>query len=340
MSKIEKQRIQLFVTDSNKYIKSFAESVDEGLSSDPKKLSFMFFYDEAGSHLFEQICVLDEYYLTRAETEILQIKSKSIAEMCSSDTLLVELGSGSSNKTRLLISAFLKYHSGLHYIPIDISRSILEESTMSLLNDFPKLEITGLVAEYSEALEKLNIKGIRQPKLIIWLGSSVGNFTKIEAVEFLNGLRKNMAPKDKLLIGIDLKKDRNVLISAYDDKKGVTAQFNLNLLKRINTELGGNFDVNNFKHMATFNEEESRIEMHIVSKKDQTVKIEAINREIKFKTNETIHTENSYKYNYEQIENLALETGFILTKQWTDSHKHFSLNLFSLNPKQICTVNQ
>src|SRR5262249_50766158 len=215
---------------------SFAQAVEDGLDGEPLSLPCRFFYDAEGSRLFEAICELPEYYLTRAEHEILARRAGEIAARCPTPLFLAELGSGSATKTRVLIEAFLRQQGRLRYVPVDISKSMLEESAQALLADYHGPEIPAIASEYRDGLRHLG-KDTRLPKLIAWLGSNIGNFTRSEAQHFVGGIRDAMSADDRLLLGVDLRKDAGVLWRAYDDAQGVTARFNKNLLARINREL-------------------------------------------------------------------------------------------------------
>src|SRR5579864_431312 len=249
----------------------FGSDVRSGMTAQPKYLSCRYFYDREGSRLFEAICELPEYYLTRAETEILQNHAREIASVFKGDVTVIELGSGNAVKTRLLLETLVPGRR-VRYVPIDICRPVLEQSAADLLQRFPSLEIVAVSAEYDEALRHLQGESER-PRLILWLGSNIGNFKRQEAAKFLRRIRNTMTPADRVLVGVDLRKDRAVLEAAYDDAAGVTAAFNLNLLARINHELNGNFDLCAFQHRAIYNQDLGRIEMHLVSTRDQRVTI-------------------------------------------------------------------
>ena len=321
-------RFTLTTTDNDIFINNFSDDVKKGLTSEFKYLPFVYFYDHIGSQLFEKICEVPEYYLTRTETDILEANANDIASKFTEKTVLVELGSGSSVKTRILIEAFLERQSLAHYIPIDVSHQMLEESSCSLLEKYPDLEINAIVAKYNEGIDQLNIQTDQQ-NLITWLGSSIGNFDKSEVTTLLQHIQGIMLPNDRFLIGIDLQKDKTILENAYNDAQGVTAEFNLNLLTHVNRELGGNFNLEDFDHQAIYNEEIGRIEMYLVSNLDQKVFISELDLEVSFKENETIHTENSFKYSLDGIDMLAEETGLYVEQQWFDSERLFSLNLFA-----------
>ena len=228
---------------------AFAGDVKAGLTASPKWLSCRYFYDAKGSALFEAICELPEYYLTRSERTILERYAREMVAEMSPGSALVEFGSGSAVKTRLLIEALLKQQGSLLFVPVDISKPALEDSSRGLLADYQDLEVLGVWAEYQEGLERVR-ETVPGSKLILWLGSSVGNFDREGAAQFLKQVREGMDRKDRFLMGVDLRKDRGVLEAAYDDAQGVTAEFNLNLLDRINRELGGRFVLERFKHRA------------------------------------------------------------------------------------------
>ena len=306
----------------------FAEEVRRGLSKSEKSLPCRFLYDEVGSALFEQICEVPEYYVTRAERSILQEHSEAILEMLPNDTALVELGSGSAEKTQLLIEAFLAKQDEVVFLPIDISRSALEASASQLLADHPSLSIVAVEGDYVRALEAISPRD-HGPRLILWLGSSIGNLGRDEAAEFLSELRSDLSPEDRLLVGIDLRKDRETLEKAYDDSQGVTARFNLNLLDRINRELGGSFDTELFEHRATWQEEPGRVKSDLVSLQAQTVKIVGLDLVVEFDEGEAIHTEYSYKYSTDEIDSLAAEALLSRERTWLDAEGRFSVSLFA-----------
>lgn len=323
-----KERFTLITTDDEIFINNFSEDVKIGLTSESKYLPFVYFYDHLGSQLFEKICELPEYYLTRAETDILETNAVDIASQFSEEAVLVELGSGSSTKTRILIEAFLERQNMAHYTPIDVSLQMLEESSYSLLDAYPDLEINAIASRYNEGINHLNIRNDQQ-KLITWLGSSIGNFDRPAVTTLLRHIQETMHPNDRLLVGIDLQKDKAVIENAYNDALGITAEFNLNLLTHVNRELGGNFDIENFDHKAIYNEELGRIEMYLISIVDQKVFISELDLEVSFAANETIHTENSCKYSLDDIDMLAEESGLYVEKQWFDTERLFSLNQFA-----------
>lgn len=327
MTTLDTSRFTLIETEVQVALDTFASDVAQGLLSTPKTLPCRHFYDQRGSELFEAICQLPEYYLTRAEREILTAHAKDIAAIFDEPVTLVELGSGSAIKTQLVIEALLERQQSLLFAPIDISQSALEESALELLATYKELEVIGVAAPYEVGLAHLQ-REIEGPRLALWLGSSVGNFQPDEAIPFLRKVASALSGEaDRLLIGMDLHKDRQLLERAYDDAQGVTAAFNLNLLERINRELGGHFDVARFAHRATYHEDRGRVEMRLLSLVAQTVSIDDLELEISFAAGETIHTENSHKYRLENIPSLLEAAGFELEQQFLDQQRRFSLNL-------------
>ncbi|MEP6818990.1 MAG: L-histidine N(alpha)-methyltransferase [bacterium] len=303
-----------------------AEDVRRGLSTQPKRFLPKYFYDQLGSQLFEAICLLPEYYLTRAENEILDRYADEIVTSVAGDITLIEMGSGSASKTRLLIEALLRKQAELLFIPVDISASALDSSSRILLQSYPQLRIEAYAADYFAGLAELS-KEQRGRTLALFLGSNISNFDPDEALKFLRALRQMLRAGDALLLGADLKKDKGMLEAAYNDALGVTAAFNLNVLARINRELGGNFDLRAFQHRAFYNDTVGRVEIYIESTREQTVAISQLGMEVQFAAGEQIHTENSYKYDLNDIAKLASETGFVHGRTWLDSQERFSSNL-------------
>lgn len=320
-------RLQYFKPHSTKIEKSFAEEISSGLGDIPKYISPKFFYDKKGSELFEQICLLDEYYPTRTEISILKKLQHDLPDYLNSDFRLVELGSGSAIKTRLILDVFDNIFDKIEFFPIDISE-ILTESSELLLKDYPNLSITGVVDTYEGGLEFVE-KFDKKRNLIIFLGSSYGNFTPLEGKLFLEKINHSMKNNDLFLIGLDLVKDSSLLESAYNDSKGITANFNLNVLSRINDELDADFNLENFLHRAIYNKKEQRIEMYLKSLVNQTVVISKSNQLIKLHKDELILTEYSYKYKLEQIKDLMNSAGFEIKNIWLDEDNLFSLTLAS-----------
>lgn len=321
------ERSVLITTDTESRINSFAEDVAAGLSGNPKSIPCVYFYDYQGSVLFEQICGLPEYYLTRAEAQILRDHSADIISHLPSGSMLVELGCGSCVKTQYIIEELLGKDVRLTYSPIDISPKMLRETSAALLETYRELQVIAVAAEYCEGLEKLDIKS-GAPKLILWLGSSIGNFHMDDAASFVRDLQQTMSSRDRLLIGFDLVKDRKVMESAYNDASGVTAGFNLNLLRRINRELGGEFDLGRFRHEALYNDDQSRVEMYLVSKDEQDVEVSMLKTTFHFRRGERIHTENSHKFSPDSILALAGRAGLETVDQWYDDRAYFTLVMF------------
>ncbi len=309
---------------------AFAEAVRSGLTSTRRTLPWPYFYDQEGSRLFELICELPEYYLTRTEAGLLREYAEAMVEPLSLDCedgevpTIVELGSGSAVKTQTLIAAALRRHERLHYVPIDVSASALEESARRLVQQFPSLWVTGYVADYRRGLEEI-MNRAKGPRLVLFLGSSLGNYETPEAAELLSMIARTMRPTDRLLLGTDMAKDRVVLEAAYDDSSGVTAAFNRNILRRINRELGGDFRVEAFRHRAVYDLYRGRVEMYLVSTCDQTVTIEAAGLHTRFAANEGIHTESSHKYLVSTLEELRARSGFAEAASWTDGRGWFRL---------------
>ena len=306
---------------------SFAEDVRRGLSAKPKFLLPHYFYDALGSALFNAICELPEYYVTRAETEILTRHAAEIAaafgEPARPVQRMVELGSGSARKSRLLIEALLARQEELEYVPVDVDAGVLETSAAALLDEFAELTIHAVCADFRDPAVAL--RDIIEPDgrtVVLFLGSSIGNLDFDAAASMLASLRTLLAPGDALFLGADLKKSKEVLEPAYDDPLGVTASFNLNLLGRINRELGGDFDLAAFAHRAFYNEAEGRIEMHLVSRRAQTVRVGA--NQYSFAEGESIHTENSYKYDDATLAALAARAGYRSERRWTDAKGWFA----------------
>jgi len=307
---------------------SFAADITSGLRAEPKYLFPKYFYDELGSQLFEAICLLPEYYLTRAENQIFARYSDEIVGGISGEQVsLIEMGSGSASKTRLIIEALLKRQSELLYIPVDISATALETSSRVLLQSYPHLRITAYASEYYDGISALGQER-RGRTLALFLGSNIGNFDPGEARTFLSALRRVLGVGDALLLGADLRKPARILEEAYDDALGVTAAFNLNLLTRINREFEADFNLRAFRHSAVYNEALGRVEVYIVSKRTQTVSIRRLELEIQFAEGERVHTESSHKYDLAGLSELASATGFALARSWLDEREQFSSNLF------------
>ncbi len=322
-------KLQYFKPHATKIEKTFAEEISSSLNRDSKFINPKFFYDKKGSDLFEKICSLPEYYPTRTEISILKTLQTELPSYIDENFRLVELGSGTSVKTKLILDILTQLQDTTEYFPIDISE-ILTESSEQLLKNYDSLYITGIIDTYEGGLEFL--KNFDDKKnLIIFLGSSFGNFSQNDGYEFLQKINSTMKPGDLFLIGLDLIKDTQILESAYDDSQGVTAKFNLNILSRINDELDADFNLKNFSHYAIYNEDKQRIEMYLKSLVNQSVIISKCNLLLNLEKDELIHTEHSHKYKLSQIHELLDRTGFEIKHTWLDDNKHFSLTLVSKN---------
>ncbi|HEX7284840.1 MAG TPA: L-histidine N(alpha)-methyltransferase [Candidatus Angelobacter sp.] len=296
-----------------------------GLSARPKQLPPKLFYDAEGSRLFEEITATPEYYPTRTEYGILQQYASEIIGAAGSNLSLIELGAGSASKTRTLIAALLRRQLRLEFLPVDVSPAALEAAVRSLNGDFPRLHVHPIVADYSFGVPQL--RALPGRKLVLFIGSTIGNFEPEEARDFLQHVRGSLRPGDVLLLGFDLVKDAQVLHEAYNDRAGVTAEFDKNVLARINRELGGNFCLETFEHVAFWNPAMSRIEMHLESRNDQVVYVRDLDENFHFHRGERIHTENSYKFCDESISGLLRESGLRLETSWTDPNHWFRVVL-------------
>ena len=319
--------LEYFKPHSTKIEKTFAEDVSFSLNQNSKFISPKYFYDKKGSELFEKICDLPEYYPTKTEIQILKKIKPDLQKYLDDSFRLVELGSGSSVKTRLILDVFSNFQGKIEYFPIDISE-ILTESSELLQKDYDQLHITGIVDTYEGGLEFIENYDDKK-NLIIFLGSSFGNFPPKEGKIFLEKINSVMKKSDLFLIGLDLVKNKKTLEQAYDDSQGVTAKFNLNMLSRINDELDADFDLTNFKHVATYNEKDQRVEMYLKSLVNQSVIISKANLSLKMSQDELIHTEHSHKYTIPQIQEMIKDAGFEIKEIWQDSQKLFSLSLVS-----------
>src|SRR5829696_2280984 len=293
-------------------LNQFAQDVLTGLSSEPKSLSSKYFYDDEGSRLFQQIMHLPEYYLTRSEFEIFENQADEIFKSFANGSNafdLIELGAGDGTKTAVLVSHFLDRNADISYLPIDISQEALDALSAKFTKEFPALKTETLRGDYFKILESLKGKGERR-KVLLFLGSNIGNFSREQSVDFFRQLRAVMNDNDLLFVGFDLQKDPHVIVRAYDDSQGVTAEFNLNLLRRINRELGGNFDLEKFSHYALYRPNECAARSFLISRDEQSVYIERLNKTFHFEAWEPIFMEISQKYNLEMIEDLAQTSSF------------------------------
>ena len=320
-----KKNLTYFKPTKNSTTTTFADEIKKSLSNSQKSISPKFFYDENGSKIYDEICSLPEYYPYSSETEILETLEAKLSPYLSDEFHLVELGSGSSIKTRLLIDIFLKSQTNLQYFPIDISE-ILDKSAKSLCNDYPNLTITGIVDTFENGLDFIE-QYDDNPSLITFLGSSYGNFDQDDGLNFLRKINKLMKSDDLFLMGLDLKKNPKIIHNAYNDAQNITAKFNLNVLKRINDELGGNLILHNFEHHAIYNDKKGRVEMYLRSLSNQIIRIPQANFSFSLFENELIHTENSHKFSIPQIKSIFKDSNFEILEMWFDSKNYFSLIL-------------
>ena len=311
----------------------FAEDVRKGLSSNPKYLLSKYFYNQKGDKLFKQIMALDEYYITNSEFEIFNSSKEEFLKLFNPQNGLgfqiIEFGAGDGQKTKVLLKHFLKEAAKFKYIPIDISGNALKSLAEDLKNNFPQLEVDGIQDDYFKALKKLNLEGNTR-KVVLFLGSNIGNFPNGQAIDFLKKLSFNLSEDDLVMIGFDLKKDPSTILSAYDDKEGVTREFNFNLLERINQELGGNFDLKTFKHFPSYDPVSGATKSYLISRIRQTVKVEALGQEFHFLPWEPIATELSQKFNMVDVENLAIKSGFKIKENYYDSNSYFVDSIWEL----------
>ncbi|MDP6574438.1 MAG: L-histidine N(alpha)-methyltransferase [Rhodospirillales bacterium] len=304
----------------------FRADVLRGLGEEPKNIPCKYFYDERGSDLFQEICGLPEYYPTRTETALLRDLAPQLGALAGPGCFLIEYGTGSSEKMRIVLDAL---DDPAAYAAVDISREHLLEATTALAEDRPGLAVHAVCADFTQPFEVPDV-GTGGPgrRIAFFPGSSLGNFTPEDSVAFLATAARVVGPGGAMLIGIDLKKDEKILNAAYDDVQGVTAAFNVNLLARVNNELGGTFELGAFRHHAFYDAREGRIEMHLVSTRAQTA--EVAGRTFAFAEGETIHTENSYKYGVDEFRDLARRAGFTPVKAWTDARDLFSVHYLSV----------
>ena len=308
----------------------FANDVLIGLLQSLKWLPSKYIYDTRGSSLFKEIMELPEYYLTRVEIEILKSKKRQIAkEIGDKEFNLIELGCGDGKKTKILLEQFLKNNQRLHFFPIDISEDSISEFIDSLRGQYPDLRSEGLVSDYFEGLYWLSEQNHRK-NVVLFLGSNIGNFTPLKAGVFLSSLWKALNNDDLVLIGFDLRKNTDMMVKAYNDKKGVTAAFNKNLLTRINGELKGNFDLDQFEFYATYDVVEGAIQSYLISKIKQEVFIGELKWLFSLKEKEPIHTESSYKYLTSDIEDMACKNNFEIVDNYFDSNKYFVDSLWKV----------
>lgn len=315
-----------YLQESNPIVSPYpGTDVVNGLTQTPKTLSARYFYDDRGSELFEKICDLPEYYLTRTETAILQQCANEIAQVTGACEL-VELGSGSSTKTRILLDAYNQLGNSIRYLPIDVSAGMLESSARKLLVDYPSLEVHALAGTYELALAQLEPTQLPS-RMIFFIGSSLGNLNPKECDVFLSKITDALQVGEYFLLGVDLQKPKHILEAAYNDSQKITAAFNLNMLEHLNWRFDGNFDTTQFSHLAFYNETEQRIEMHLSSLRSQTVELRALNLNVNFAPAETIFTEISRKFDLNTIQQELKAKGLVPQKVWTDEHQWFGLLL-------------
>lgn len=304
---------------------AFATEVAEGLLNCPKTLPCKLFYDSAGSILFEEITRLPEYYLTRTELEILRASATEIADAAGSGVTVVELGSGTAVKTCTLLHGISRRQMRVPYFPVDISPAALNVARQRVEEQCAQVSVHPVIADFAEGFAFL--RRIPGRKLVLYLGSSIGNFVPETAVEMLSQIRQQLTPGDSLLLGTDLVKDESILVPAYDDAQDITAQFNKNILRRLNRELGADFDLEFFRHIAIWNPEQSRMEIYLESLRPQIVNLKLLSLRVRFSPGERIHTENSYKYTLPMVQDLLQAAGFKLAQTWFDGCKWFALHL-------------
>ena len=303
--------------------KAVIDSIYSDLTSTPKSISSIYFYDVIGSKLFEEITRLPEYYLTRTERVLLNKISMDIGEKLR-DVDIVEFGSGDCSKISILLDAIPEYQmESIHYIPVDVSEPVIEESAGILVNKFPGLSIHGVVVDF---LKQLPLISNGNKRLFCFLGSTLGNLTQRESLRFFSNLGEIMKPGDMFLLGVDMVKPKDILERAYNDSQNVTAEFNRNILNVINNLTGANFNTNTFKHVAFFNEQDSRIEMHLQAKYDMEITSPKFPQNIIIEKDEMIHTENSHKYTLEALQNLAKASGLMIENTISDNNNWFSLH--------------
>lgn len=313
----------------------FATDVLVGLSLSPKRLPCKYIYDDRGSRLFQKIMALPEYYLTSSESEILKEKGENIVQLLGNKSLrLVELGAGDGAKTRFLLEQLMAQKVDFLFNPIDISKSAIKDLTGTLEKQIPELKIEGLVSDYFRGLKWLSSLGQRV-NVVLFLGSNIGNFEPRDADVFLSNLWNACNNGDYLLIGFDLKKDLRVLLKAYNDSRGVTARFIKNILLRINNELGGHFNVNQFEYFSTYDVLNQAIKSYLISQRDQTVCIDLLNRGFEFAGWEPVHVESSYKYDEKDIRHLARKNGFVVMGNFYDAKRYFILSLWRVEKEPL-----
>lgn len=306
-------------------VPSFAREVEEGITGFPKTLPCKLFYDATGSELFEEITRLPEYYLTRTELSILRDHAAEMVAAAGQNLTVVELGAGTAAKTCTLLEALSRRQIRVAFFPIDISPAALGEARERVSAQCPTVSVKPVIADFGQGFGFL--RDIRGRKLVLYLGSSIGNFDPEAAVEMLSHVRAELAPGDALLLGTDMVKDPSVLVPAYNDSQGVTAEFNKNVLRRLNRDLQGNFDLDSFRHVALWNPIRSRMEIYLENLRTQMVTLRMLQLTVRIHAGERIHTENSYKYTIPMVHAMLQESGFRLERTWFDPCKWFGLHL-------------
>lgn len=314
-------------------IAAFASDVLKGLTAKYKQLPSKYFYDEKGSKLFQQIMRMPEYYLTDCELEIFEKQKQDILDCFltyNTKFELIELGAGDGLKTKILLKHFVSADVDFEYVPIDISKKVIVDLTADIKKEIPQLKTRPLIGDYFDLLDQLN-KSDDTPKIMLFLGSNIGNYEEEEAIAFFKKLKNVMHPSDQLLIGFDLKKGKRIILDAYDDPHGFTANFNLNLLRRMNTDLGADFDLTKFKHLEIYDEKSGAARSYIVSLEKQIVVFDAMKEKISLEKNEKIHVEISQKYDRKLIKYLAQKSGFNIIRNFTDSKEYFIDSLWQMS---------
>jgi dimethylhistidine N-methyltransferase len=306
-------------------VPDYADEVVRGLTSRSKTLPCKLFYDDRGSELFEKITELPEYYPTRIELEILQESSGEIAEAAGAGVSIVELGAGTATKTATLLRAFTRRQMRVKYFPVDISAGALAAAQSRVREDCPAVLVKPVITDFSNGFNFL--EEISGRKLVLYLGSSIGNFDWTDAVALLRKVQGHLSPGDALLLGTDMVKPAEILVPAYDDAQGVTAQFNKNILRRLNREFDADFDLDSFRHIAEWNPAKSSMEINLESLRPQVAILRTLGVRVKLAAGERIHTENSYKYTLPMVERMLCASGFKLEKTWYDRRKWFGLHL-------------
>lgn len=324
ISDSERKEVRVLNRLDSKYKAGISHDGQVGLTAPQKSIPCKYFYDARGSELFEEICRLPEYYPTRAELSILRTAAPQIMnDFFRKD--LVELGSGATTKIRILLEAAGKRNRGsMRYIPVDISESAIIGACDDLLTTYPELQVLGIVADFTHQMDAIPIE---RPSMVCFLGGTIGNMEPEESISFFGEMARALRPDDRLMVGFDMVKDRRIMETAYNDARGVTARFNKNILRVLNSELEADFDESDFDHLAFFNDAESRIEMHLVANREVQVNIQSIGMVIEMKKGETIHTENSRKFTRESIEDTARQAGLCIREWYSDLNEWYSLAL-------------